>query len=48
MLESLLNAFNSVVAFVSGARKREADAKHEENRKEAEAEVERRKKEGKP
>lgn len=39
MIDSLLNAFASIVTWIRGASKREDDAKHEANRKAAEAEV---------
>lgn len=45
MIQSLIDAFNAIVARIRGASKAEDDAKHEANRKAAEAEVERRQKE---
>jgi hypothetical protein len=39
MFDALVKAFESALTWARGARKRELEAQHEENRKEAEAEV---------
>lgn len=47
MLQAIVDAWKAITARIRGAAKAEDDAKHAENRKAAEAEVERRKNEGK-
>lgn len=44
-LEAMLNAFRSIVGWIQGERKKEADAQHEANKKAAEEEIARRQKE---